>query len=131
MGEFSRISSISTSIRDKPWLIDLTQQHDVRSQSTSPTTDDLTLFDNSADGTSQTASSSTGKYIHVDTGSMTATLTHTYEMPNGLISSSQGSTQPLGNGNTIVGWGSIPYVTEYDANDNVLFHTHFGVLGDE
>ncbi|KAL9090097.1 MAG: hypothetical protein Q9159_002162 [Coniocarpon cinnabarinum] len=106
-------------------------QHDVRSIGTSPTTDDLTLFDNAADDGSNISETSSGKVIHVDTTSGTANLTMQYDAPGPLLSSSQGSMQTLSNGNALVGWGSIPYFTEYAANGTVLFHTHFGFDGDD
>lgn len=106
-------------------------QHNVRSQLASETTDDLTIFDNSGDGSSQTASSSTAKWIHVDTSSNTATLTYQYNMPEGYISTSQGSLQPLQNGNVLVGWGAIPYFTEYARDGTLLQHTHFGLAGND
>ena len=107
-------------------------QHDIRSQGSADlgVTDDLTLFDNSGDGSSQVANFSTGKWIHVDTTSKTATLIHQYNQPEGFISSSQGSVQPLSNGNVVVGWGSLPEFTEYDVNGTILYHVHFGTPGD-
>lgn len=106
-------------------------QHCVRSQLGSTTTDDLTLFDNSGDGSSQTAPASSGKWIHVDTATWQATLTHQYPMPEGVIATSQGSVQPLPNGNVLVGWGALPYFTEFDPNGTALFHTHFGLSGND
>ena len=102
-------------------------QHHVRSQLGSLTTDDLTLFDNSGDGSSQTANFSTGKWIHVDARSMAASMLHEYKMPDGAIAYSQGSMQTLPNQNVLVGWGSSPYVTEFDVEGNVLTHIHFGL----
>ena len=106
-------------------------QHDVRSQLGSVTSEDLTIFDNSGDGSNQTAAYSTGKWIHVDTTTYQATLTYQYNMPESFISSSQGSLQPLSNGNVLVGWGSLPYFTEFDRTGNVLQHTHFGLANND
>jgi hypothetical protein len=51
--------------------------------------------------------------------------------PDDLLSKSQGSTQVLPNGNTIVNWGSEGALTEYDNRGTVLFHTYMdsGYLG--
>ena len=104
-------------------------QHHASFQSTNGSLYDVTLFDNAFDGSlkQNTSTVSSGKWIQVDEVAMTANLVHQYTNPNNLLVASQGSVQALPNGNVMVGWGAIPYYTEYDINGNVLYHAHFGV----
>ena len=41
--------------------------------------------------------------------------------PDGLRASTQGSMQPLANGNTFVGWGSQRWFSEFDADGQIVF----------
>ena len=41
-----------------------------------------------------------------------------------LLASSQGNVQTLPNGNTLVGFGGVPEITEYAPNGDVLFDAH-------
>jgi Arylsulfotransferase (ASST) len=54
-----------------------------------------------------------------------ATLVHADVAPKGVLSGSQGNAQLLQNGHVLVGWGSVPRVTEFDASGNVVFDATF------
>jgi hypothetical protein len=98
----------------------------------------ISLYDNSAHGTEtgrgkeiHTAPTSSGKILHLNTTSWTATLVQGYYPPDGLLSKSQGSTQVLPNKNVLVNWGSEGALTEFSPNGTAIFHAYVdsGFLG--
>lgn len=98
----------------------------------------ISLYDNSAHGTEDKDGKevhynthSSGKIIEVDTNTWTAKLIFNGVPPDSLLSKSQGSTQLLPNGNVLVNWGSEGAVTEFDSDENPIFHAYVdsGELG--
>ncbi|MGH3004179.1 MAG: arylsulfotransferase family protein [Gaiellaceae bacterium] len=60
--------------------------------------------------------------IDLDLKRMRATLVHKYtHHPQRLLAHYMGSAQLLDNGNVVVGWGSEPYITEFDRNGTIQF----------
>ncbi len=55
----------------------------------------------------------------------TATLLQSYNQPEGLQAPSQGNGQPLPGGGVFVGWGSLPYVSEFSNSGRLLFNAQF------
>lgn len=51
--------------------------------------------------------------IDIDSTAYTATLSQEFYHPQGVLSGSQGSIEPLSNGNHLVGWGANPTFTEH------------------
>ncbi len=47
----------------------------------------------------------------------------------GLLSGSQGNNQVLPNGDSLVGWGELPYFTEFSPSGEVLFEGHMAYPG--
>jgi hypothetical protein len=47
-----------------------------------------------------------------------------YEHPARLSANSQGSLQLLENGDAFIGWGSVPYFSEFSAVGQLLFDAH-------
>jgi hypothetical protein len=91
-------------------------QHDARRQADGT----ITLFDDGA--APKVEPQSRGLVLNVDEGLMAVTLRQAYTHSGSTISaSSQGNLQILPNGDVMVGWGSEPYFTEFNANgDQVL-----------
>jgi arylsulfotransferase ASST len=91
-------------------------QHDARRQPDGT----ITLFDDGA--APKVEPQSRGLVLNVDEGLMEVTLRQAYTHGGSTISaSSQGNMQVLPNGDVMVGWGSEPYFTEFNANgDQVL-----------
>jgi hypothetical protein len=87
----------------------------------------LTLFDNAADP--KTNELSRVLVLRLDDAARRATLVRSYAHPRKLLSGSQGNAQFLANGNVLVGWGSNPYVTEFDRSGRMLFDLRFGAKG--
>jgi hypothetical protein len=85
----------------------------------------LTVFDNGA--TPAVERLSRGLVLDVDERTMHATLLRQYTHA-GILAGSQGSVQPLPNGNVFVGWGEAPRVSEFDPSGRVVFDA---VLGDK
>jgi hypothetical protein len=84
----------------------------------------LSLFDDEANP--PLAKQSRAIVLRLDTKRMTATLVRSYEHPGGLLAGSQGSMQDLPDGHVLVGWGAVPYVTEFTRSGSVVFDAHFG-----
>jgi hypothetical protein len=110
--------------------LNFSRQHTVRFHGTTSTETQLTIFDNASDGEYRSAQASSGMWITLNNVSMTASLTHQYLSPgNNMSVSSQGQVQKLHNGNIFIGWGALPYYSEYTLDGDLLFHAHFGAAG--
>jgi hypothetical protein len=88
----------------------------------------LSLFDDGSDGPSQQEGQSSGKALHLDMRTMTATRVHRYTHSPALLSVSQGSTQLLPGGHVFIGWGADPELSEYTRAGRQIFDASF-VLG--
>jgi hypothetical protein len=68
---------------------------------------------------------SRGVRVALDTTRHAARLIAAYPHPGGaLLSDSQGNMQTLPDGNLVVGWGSIPSITEVAPNGRLLLDAH-------
>lgn len=88
----------------------------------------LTLFDNNAKQPIR-GRESRAIVLRLDETRHAASLVRSYTHPAPLLSPSQGDAQFLANGHVLVGWGSNPYVTEFDAGGRVLLDMRFGSAG--
>jgi hypothetical protein len=64
---------------------------------------------------------SRGVVIALDWGKHTANVAHEYFLPHPALAGSQGSVQILANGNVFVGWGQLPYFSEYSPSGKLLY----------
>ncbi len=64
---------------------------------------------------------SRGLVLKLDQQTRTATLVAQYSLGNDFDAQYMGDTEPLPNGNVIVGWGSEPYFSEYSRSGKLLF----------
>jgi EmrB/QacA subfamily drug resistance transporter len=91
----------------------------------------VTLFDDhccqlTGGGTSVPATGpSRGLVLKLDQQTQTATLLREYTGGDEFESEYMGDTQPLQNGNTLIGWGSEPYFTEYGPAGKRLLEARF------
>jgi hypothetical protein len=94
-------------------------QHDARLQPDGT----ITLFD---DGSNPRVHyQSRGVRVQIDTGRHTARLTRVYPHPrNPLVSDSQGNMQTLPSGDVVIGWGSVPSLTELGSAGELLLDAH-------
>jgi hypothetical protein len=94
-------------------------QHDAREQPDGT----ITLFDNGA--TPAVHAQSRAIQVRLDPLRRTATLVREAHHPGkSLVAGSQGNTQALAGGAWMVGWGEVPYVSEFSAGGQLLFDAH-------
>ena len=103
-------------------------QHNARIVFESSIETTLSLFDNASDGLNTTMPQSSGMTVTLNHKTNTASLRRQLFAPHrhGLLSTSQGSHQILDDGGSLVGWGSIPAVTEYSPAGVPIWHAWFG-----
>ena len=115
-------------------------QHHARFIESTPEKTVISFFDNSAEGSENRGGSevrynshSSGKIIELDTINWTAKVLFNGVAPDNLLAKSQGSTHVLPNGNVLVNWGSEGAVTEFDSEENPIFHAYLdsGELGEK
>jgi len=82
--------------------------------------DTIRLFDNESSGTPVVPESRV-IWIRRNVATKTATLLQSFVHPDRLSAGSQGGSQALQNGDTFVGWGSVPRISEFDRNGNLIF----------
>jgi hypothetical protein len=86
--------------------------------------DRYTWFDNESTGTSELPYSR-AITVKLDRTDRTATLVSSDNQPEGLSAASQGNAQTTGEGNLFVGWGSLPYFSEFDRSGQLIFNAQF------
>ncbi len=102
-------------------------QHDVKLAGAST----VTMFDDhccqlTGGGTSVPATGpSRGLVLRLNQGTRTVTLVAQYPGDGGFETEYMGDTQPLPNGNVLVGWGSEPSFSEYSRSGKLLLEGSF------
>jgi Arylsulfotransferase (ASST) len=86
--------------------------------------DEYTFFDNESSGT-PLLPTSRAITVRLNPWTHVATLLASDNQPEGLSAPSQGNAQTTGEGNLFVGWGSLPYFSEFDPQGNLLFNAEF------
>jgi hypothetical protein len=86
--------------------------------------DTYTFFDNESSGT-PLLSASRAITVKLDQRTHVATLVASDSQPEGLVAASQGNAQTTGYGDLFVGWGALPYISEFDPRGNLLFNAEF------
>lgn len=90
-------------------------QHDVQAQSG----DQVSLFDDEAAPVE--AKQSRGLVLALDWAHRAVSVGHEYLLPHPALAGSQGSVQALSNGNLFVGWGQLPYFSEYSPTGTLIY----------
>jgi Arylsulfotransferase (ASST) len=83
-----------------------------------------TVFDNDSTGT-PLLPHSRAVTLHLDPKSSTATLIKSVDQPEGLVAASQGNAQTTADGDLFIGWGALPYLSEFDSAGHVAFNARF------
>ncbi|HET7014634.1 MAG TPA: arylsulfotransferase family protein [Streptosporangiaceae bacterium] len=84
----------------------------------------FTFFDNDSTGT-PLFPNSRAIVVRIDERTKTATLIRSYNQPEGLSAPSQGNAQTTVDGKLFVGWGSLPYFSEFSRSGDLLFNVQF------
>ena len=96
-------------------------QHDARAQANRSL---ITIFDDGA-GPPVVHRQSRAITLRLDATHHTATLVRQDEHQPQLRAEFEGSSQTLSNGDTFVGWGQQPFMTEFDAGGRTVFDARF------
>ncbi|GLA34413.1 hypothetical protein AnigIFM63309_006956 [Aspergillus niger] len=97
-------------------------QHHARWHYQSPTKEIISFFDNSGNGEVTINNVSRALIVELDHTDDTATVLRKATAPYGIQAASQGNAQLLANDNIFVNWGQAGAVTEYDANNRIIYH---------
>ncbi|KKY28714.1 putative Arylsulfotransferase [Diplodia seriata] len=104
-------------------------QHDARFVSENTTHTVLSFYDNASNGFNTTSPESSAMVVALDHMTNKATMLTRITAPaeaGGILSSSQGNTQLLANGNFFNGWGSIDALSEHAADGTPLLYATWG-----
>ncbi len=86
--------------------------------------DVYTFFDNESSGT-PLLPYSRAVTVRLNPFTKTATLIASDDQPEGLSAASQGNAQTTPGGNLVVGWGALPYFSEFNPRGGLLFNAQF------
>jgi hypothetical protein len=86
--------------------------------------DEYTFFDNESSGT-PLLPYSRAITVKLNQWSKVATLLSSDNQPEGLSAPSQGNAQTTGDGNLFVGWGILPYISEFNPSGQLIFNAEF------
>jgi hypothetical protein len=60
--------------------------------------------------------------VRLDMATKVATLVKSVRQPEGLLATEEGNAQTTRNGDLFVGWGAVPYVSEFSPTGQLLFN---------
>jgi Arylsulfotransferase (ASST) len=83
-----------------------------------------TFFDNESSGT-PLLSYSRAITVRLNRWTHVATLVASEDQPEGLSAASQGNAQTTSDGDLFVGWGALPYFSEFGPSGNLIFNAEF------
>jgi outer membrane protein assembly factor BamB len=83
-----------------------------------------TVFDNESTGT-PLLPYSRSVTIQLDQRRHTATLVSSDDQPEGLAAASQGNAQTAAGGHEFVGWGALPYFSEFNRSGQLVYDAQF------
>ena len=123
-GKHNTFSVMDSEVSDVPNL-NFSMQHHARWNTD---INGFTFWDNANNAINEpTSTASSGKAVRLD-GDSSATLVKMFVSPERQLDSSQGSHQPLPNGNSLLGMGSYPYFYEVKEDGTPVYYARFGVL---
>ena len=85
---------------------------------------EYTFFDNDSEGTPLLPFSRVVT-VRLNPRDGVATLVSSDQQPEALSASSQGNAQTLRDGDIVVGWGSLPYFSEFSHSGTLVFNAEF------
>jgi Arylsulfotransferase (ASST) len=84
--------------------------------------DEYTVFDDESDGTVALLPYSRVVTVKLDLASKAATLAKSVKQPEDLVATAEGNAQTTRNGDLFVGWGALPYISEFSPSGQLLFN---------
>jgi hypothetical protein len=87
--------------------------------------DKYTLFDDESDGGAGLLPYSRVVTVRLDLATKVATLVKSTRQPEGLLATEEGNAQTTGNGDLFVGWGAVPFISEFSPSGQLLFNAQF------
>jgi hypothetical protein len=90
-------------------------QHDVRQRAD----EHVSVFDDEA--APAEGKQSRGELIALDWRHHTTSLTRQYLLPRAALAGSQGNVEEVAGGNVFIGWGQLPYFSEYTSSGSLLY----------
>jgi len=86
---------------------------------------EYTFFDDESDGSTTLLSHSRVVTVKLDLTARVATLVKSVDQPEGLVAPAEGNAQTTRNGDLFVGWGALPYISEFSPSGHLLFNAEF------
>ena len=83
---------------------------------------EYTFFDDESDGSTTLLSHSRVVTVKLDLATTVATLIKSEDQPEGLVAPAEGNAQTTRNGDLFVGWGALPYISEFSPSGKLLFN---------
>ncbi len=83
---------------------------------------DYTVFDDESDGSTTLLGHSRVVTVRLDLTTRVATLAKSVGQPEGRVAQAFGNAQTLPNGDLFVGWGELPYLSEFSPSGHLLFN---------
>ncbi|HET9895453.1 MAG TPA: arylsulfotransferase family protein [Streptosporangiaceae bacterium] len=84
-----------------------------------------TFFDDESADSGTLLPRSRAVVVRVDLARKIATLVRSYDQPEGLVATAQGSAQTIPGGDVFIGWGMLPYLSEFSPAGRLLFNARF------
>jgi len=111
---FARLGGKNSTFKLGPG-VHFAWQHDVSQQPR----EQISVFDDEAAPVE--GKQSRGLLIQLDWRNHTATLVREFTLPHPALAGSQGNVEPLPGGNWFIGWGQLPYLSEYGPQGQLLY----------
>lgn len=83
---------------------------------------EYTFFDNESGGSTTLLDHSRVVTVKLDLATRVATLVKSVAQPEGLVAAAEGNAQTTRNGDLFVGWGALPYISEFSPSGHLLFN---------
>jgi arylsulfotransferase ASST len=83
---------------------------------------EYTFFDDESDGSTTLLPYSRVVTVRLNLATRVATLVKSVRQPDGQVASAEGNAQTLPNGDLFVGWGALPYISEFGPTGRLLFN---------
>jgi hypothetical protein len=84
--------------------------------------DRYTFFDDESDGSATLLSHTRVVTVKPDLATRVATLVNSVNQPEGLVAPAEGNAQTTRNGDLFVGWGMLPYFSEFSPSGRLLLN---------